>query len=267
MSVLTRVLVSVLFIPVFLLIFFNGGLPLLILFSLFTLLATYEFRSMLAQKYTALPLVLIPLNTLFFVMFALMGERSLPLIFIVTLIAVGGLDVFFNRISGAVSRLGQAFLAVCYIALAFGFAYQIGLTTYGNYQLIWLIVTIWITDTFAYFGGMTCGKHRGIIKASPNKSLEGFLFGIVFAFVGSYAFHIIFKNYTDAANVPLIAIAGGVFGQFGDLVESLIKRDVGVKDSSKIIPGHGGILDRFDSFLFAAPAFYLLCQIAACLKR
>jgi len=265
-SVLIRVLVSVLFIPVFLLIFFNGGLPLLILLSIFTLIASYELRLMLAHKYTSLPLVFIPLNVVFFAMFALLGERSLSMIFVIMTIAVAGYDVFFNRIVGSVSRLGQAFFATCYIGIFFGFAYHISLLPKGNYLLIWLITVIWITDTFAYFGGMLLGKHRGVLKASPNKSLEGFFFGIAFAFIGAFGFHLLFKEHTNSSYVILIALAAGVFGQFGDLVESIIKRDVGVKDSSKIIPGHGGILDRFDSFLFACPAFYFLWLLLNCLN-
>ncbi len=115
---------------------------------------------------------------------------------------------------------------------------------------------IWITDSAAYFVGRAIGKHKGIFKASPNKSLEGFLAGTFFSFVGSY-FMMKFMGLSLPQAIA-VAISGGIFGQMGDLFESILKRDAGVKDSSNVLPGHGGILDRFDSLLLAAPVFYVI---------
>lgn len=105
---------------------------------------------------------------------------------------------------------------------------------------------------------MLIGKHRNIFAVSPKKSLEGFLAGILFAFIGAYVLYLCFRGVVDLKLLYLGAVAAGLFGQFGDLAESLLKRDIGVKDSSNIIPGHGGMLDRFDSFIVAAPVFYAL---------
>jgi phosphatidate cytidylyltransferase len=119
--------------------------------------------------------------------------------------------------------------------------------------LLALFVFIWMNDTGAYLVGITCGKHRLFERISPKKSWEGFIGGAVFAIL----FSLIFAHYV--ADIPTthwicMAIVTVVFATWGDLVESLLKRSLGVKDSGRMIPGHGGILDRFDSALLAAPA-------------
>jgi phosphatidate cytidylyltransferase len=106
---------------------------------------------------------------------------------------------------------------------------------------------------------MSVGKHRNIFAASPKKSIEGFISGFVAAFIAAYLLGILF-GYTNVQIIAM-AVAAGIFGQFGDLFESILKRDAGVKDSSNLLPGHGGILDRFDSLLIAAPVLYLLLDL------
>ncbi|HNU97951.1 MAG TPA: phosphatidate cytidylyltransferase, partial [Candidatus Syntrophosphaera thermopropionivorans] len=110
-------------------------------------------------------------------------------------------------------------------------------------------------DSVAYFIGMKWGRHRGIFPISPKKSIEGFIAGIIAPFIIMIILYFIgiIKSYQD---LILVAVAAGIFGQLGDLVESMIKRFCGVKDSSKLIPGHGGILDRFDSILLAGSFLY-----------
>jgi phosphatidate cytidylyltransferase len=126
-------------------------------------------------------------------------------------------------------------------------------------MLLGLMVTIWVTDSAAYFLGMSFGKHRNIFAASPQKSIEGFISGIIAAFITAFLLGMLF-GYTNVQIIAM-AVAAGIFGQFGDLFESILKRDAGVKDSSNLLPGHGGILDRFDSLLFAAPVLYLLLSL------
>jgi phosphatidate cytidylyltransferase len=131
-------------------------------------------------------------------------------------------------------------------------------------MIIALLVLIWITDTFAYFIGMTLGKHRNIFIVSPNKSLEGFIAGIAFAF--GFAFLFYKMGFLALKPALFAAFSAGIIGQFGDLFESLLKRDFGVKDSSSLLPGHGGLLDRFDSLMFAAPMFYFLLSFLGNVK-
>ncbi len=126
---------------------------------------------------------------------------------------------------------------------------------------ILLFIGIWICDMFAYFFGVAYGKHKIFPSVSPNKSWEGTIagfFGSVIVFLIAYKFNIV--HFFNIWDYMIMAIITGVFGQMGDLVESKIKRTVGVKDSSNILMEHGGILDRFDSLALSAPIFCLyLC--------
>ena len=131
------------------------------------------------------------------------------------------------------------------------------ITRWGGYTVVSVFATIWICDTAAYFGGLTLGRHKLFERVSPNKSWEGAAFGLLFAFLTMMAARALVLDYMTMKDALILGGIVGVFGQLGDLVESRFKRDAGVKDSSSIIPGHGGVLDRFDSLVFVAPIVYL----------
>lgn len=119
-------------------------------------------------------------------------------------------------------------------------------------------VIIWSTDSGAYFIGKSMGKRKLWPEISPNKTVEGFIGGIVTAVVLSFVFQAVTGFLPSYLLVMFITLLLSIFGQLGDLVESALKRHYDVKDSGTILPGHGGILDRFDSFLFVLPFLYLL---------
>jgi len=125
--------------------------------------------------------------------------------------------------------------------------------------LLSLFFTIWVNDTGAYLVGISVGKHRMFERVSPKKSWEGFFGGAVLALVSGYVFSLFIPSISLFHWFVFSEIIV-VFGTFGDLLESLLKRTLAVKDSGDVIPGHGGFLDRFDSMLLAAPAalIYLL---------
>lgn len=133
----------------------------------------------------------------------------------------------------------------------------------GTMLVMFPIAVTWATDTGAYAFGRMLGRHKLIPAVSPAKTIEGAIGGLVVAVLGTWIFaQFLLKPFAQLTLSPIglvtFAIAVGVFGQLGDLAESLLKRDAGVKDSSKLLPGHGGILDRFDSLLFVLPVAYLL---------
>jgi phosphatidate cytidylyltransferase len=131
------------------------------------------------------------------------------------------------------------------------------ITRWGGYTVVSVFATIWICDTAAYFGGLTLGRHKLFERVSPKKTWEGAAFGLVFAFLSMLAARALALDYLTVQDALILGGIVGIFGQLGDLVESRFKRDAGVKDSSSIIPGHGGVLDRFDSLVFVAPIVYL----------
>ena len=122
----------------------------------------------------------------------------------------------------------------------------------GRYVIV-LLASIWICDTAAYTGGKKMGKHKLAPTVSPNKTIEGALFGLVFGIISFYLFGKIFLPNLPLADALFSGAVVGIFGQLGDLVESRFKRNAGVKDTSTLLPGHGGILDRFDSLIFVSP--------------
>jgi phosphatidate cytidylyltransferase len=126
-------------------------------------------------------------------------------------------------------------------------------------RVLGMIFFIWINDTGAYLVGSFIGKHKLYEKISPNKTWEGTLGGAVLAMGLSYVVYLIFPQLAYI-HWFIISIIVSVFGTFGDLVESMLKRMAGVKDSGKLMPGHGGVLDRFDSLFFATP--FVFCYLA-----
>ena len=123
----------------------------------------------------------------------------------------------------------------------------------------------WACDTAAYAVGRRFGRIKLMPDVSPGKSLEGCVAGLLASIGAAIGAQAWFATYLSVLDAAVLGALVGVFGQLGDLVESLLKRDVDIKDSSKLIPGHGGVLDRFDSLLFTAPIvyYYLLFQVVA----
>lgn len=123
---------------------------------------------------------------------------------------------------------------------------------------VWFIfITAWASDTAAYFTGRFFGKHKLCPNLSPKKTIEGSIGGILGSVIACLAFSVVF-NITDLKFILTVAIFGSIFGQIGDLVASKIKRTTQIKDYGKIMPGHGGVVDRFDSILLTAPLTYFL---------
>ncbi|MGM0546956.1 MAG: phosphatidate cytidylyltransferase [Bacteroidota bacterium] len=130
---------------------------------------------------------------------------------------------------------------------------------YGFALTIGLLLMVWGNDVFAYFGGKNFGKRKLAPAISPNKTWEGFFFGIVGAFIGlTVAYYAVpVDSMVPLAMLIPATLLVSIFGPIGDLTESRIKRAANAKDSSSILPGHGGFFDRFDALILAAPAFYL----------
>jgi len=196
---------------------------------------------------------------------ALVGWWKIAFFFIGWAAVFGGMfayRAFRGPTKNAVSELGSRLFGLMYAGLIFAApAYLI--RSYSNKQLLfWLLIFTWLVDTSAYTVGMLWGgKHRGITPASPNKSLEGFVGGFAVPLLLTGISYWIFPQKLPYSTLFLLAFVAGSVGQLGDLMESLVKRDMGVKDSSHLIPGHGGMLDRFDSFVVNAAVVYWVLTV------
>ncbi|TJY37334.1 phosphatidate cytidylyltransferase [Pontimicrobium aquaticum] len=149
-----------------------------------------------------------------------------------------------------------------YLSSAFIFIILIG-NYYDNFNpniLLGAFILVWVNDSFAYLVGKNFGKQKLFSSISPKKTVEGFLGGLLFACISSY-FIAKYTNTLGSTEWLILAIIVSVFGTLGDLIESKYKRQAGVKDSGVIMPGHGGLLDRLDSIIFAAPFIYLFLRI------
>lgn len=151
------------------------------------------------------------------------------------------------------------FFGLFYVTLMLSFVFKVRFLEEGI-LLVWLIfIGAWGSDTCAYCVGKLIGKHRLPSELSPNKTIEGCVGGIIGAALIGFLFALVF--YTDKSVWWQFAVIGGissVISQIGDLTASAIKRNYGIKDYGKLIPGHGGVLDRFDSIIFTAPIVYML---------
>ncbi len=177
----------------------------------------------------------------------------------------------YSKKENPVQSLAYSVLGQLYIVLPFSLTNYIAFNyspdnTYHYAFLLALFVMIWVNDSFAYVFGVTLGKHRLFERISPKKSWEGFIGGAACTLLSSLVFAHFFKELSMPEWIGFAAVTV-IFGTFGDLIESLIKRTLKIKDSGNILPGHGGILDRFDSMIFAIPALVVYIEILNAIRH
>jgi len=238
------------------------------LFFIFGLTCLSEFNKLIHQKNTASYFIFIVLfltvafwDTLFKSENSLSDISQILLVIslLVNLLLIR--DLFSSK--SLPTLLSNHFInTTFYVSSGFVFLLLIALNfkKYSPDIIMYIFILIWINDSFAYIIGKNFGKQKLFESISPKKTVEGFLGGVFFAALGSY----VIANYTDSllfTHWLIISVIVSIFGTLGDLVESKYKRHAGVKDSGKIMPGHGGLLDRLDSAIFAAPFIYLFLRI------
>jgi len=257
----TRIIVSVIAIPAIIAACYFGGYYFFAFVLGIGIISYYEFWLFIKNK---------DINANFFVGIISVGMIivnsyksfiSLYPLLITILLVLTIVELFRNK-NSAIINLGTTLLGVLYFGL-FASAllsireiYQVNYTQ-GGLLIISIFASIWICDSAAFFGGTALGKHKLMPRVSPNKSWEGAVFGLSFAVLAMVISKIIILDFLSWLDGITIGLIVGIIGQIGDLIESLFKRDAGVKDSSTLIPGHGGIFDRFDSLLYSAPAVLL----------
>ena len=166
-------------------------------------------------------------------------------------------ELFRNK-EEPIENIALTFLAAIYVAVPFSLLAFMAFDNHGNFSgniILGLFIIIWVYDTGAYISGMIWGKHKMFPRVSPKKSWEGAIGGLLCALVASLLIHDFWHPFTVYHRL-IIAVLTVIASTFGDLTESLFKRSVDIKDSGSILPGHGGILDRFDSVFLAVPVVY-----------
>ena len=280
-----RVIVAILLVPTLLFVYVGEGffhidlkaLPILIFTNLVVGIGTYEFYSMIKKsgrevydKFGIIVALLIP-NALYLKYYIVSSfEDKTVEILILAVILMLIHRIFTNKIQGSLEKISLTLLGIVYVSVFFS---QILLIyVIDPAEILILQVLVWVSDTMAGVTGMAIGRKffkNGFTEISPKKSVEGALGSLFFT---GLAFSLIFYFISRVYPIEMISISSIIFtfifgvivsfvAQIGDLIESLFKRECGVKDSGKILLGHGGILDRFDSMIIAVPCYVLVIKL------
>ena len=269
----TRILTSIVAICILLPVLYFSGTPALpAAVAIVALISIYEILKCIGIKklYISLPIYAAAAAAPFLVRYmedAVAFATVAFAVFAIILIYLFAVCVLSHG-KFSFESLGTVFTASLYIIAAYAsIVYVRDFEDHGKYVYLLIFIGAWVTDTFAYFSGMLFGKHKLIPDVSPKKTVEGSIGGTVFCSLAFVLFGVIMNTWFGAdANFLLLAIGGvfmAVIAQIGDLIMSVIKRHYGIKDYGKIFPGHGGMLDRFDSVLIVSLGLAVMCMLVS----
>lgn len=239
--------------------YFFATTGLLVVCSLVSLIASFEFSSMVEKRSFIVRLLFVCITFAFFLVYTFYSQSFITFISLfITLVAYFILCVD-EKISVRMSRLTSWTVGALYCGGFTGVVTH-GVYVFGGNYFAGLLILSFLTDTFAYLGGRMFGRTPLAPKISPKKTIEGSVAGLLGGSLCGIWFLSTLDHTSPLWLVILVCVAASLFSQVGDLFESTLKRFSGVKDSGKILPGHGGVLDRIDGLLFAGPFVYLWMQ-------
>ena len=234
----------------------------LVFVGILMVLATWEIAGALARK--QLNVVLIPVylgGITMFVAGSLGSEEWVMYSMYLTILVATAWRIFAVDMPGRpIMDVMATIFTIVYIPFMASFVGLMSQRTDSPWPLVFFVVVVVCNDLGGWMAGVMFGKHPMAPKLSPKKSWEGFAGSVILCGVAGWVATLVMG--IEWWWLFVFAVAGSALGTLGDLTESLIKRDVGLKDMSSIMPGHGGIMDRLDSLLFAAPAFFLIYSLA-----
>ena len=262
---LPRILTALVGLPLVIAAVHFGGIFYMAFIAAIIILCVYEYGLMLLTSGKPVSRVSLTIFSVIMTLAAVLGR--LPSMeeypsnlnsFFIALTVVGIFLVEILTPKRSLERVANTFLGVFLIPWTLAHLINIRMTDpYGEFFTYIIFFTVWATDIAAYFVGTALGKHRLNEEVSPKKSWEGAIAGaIVGVLTALLCWNLFFPWYITWVTAAALGLLITFLGQLSDLAESLIKRSAGVKDSSSILPGHGGILDRFDSYLLIAPVLY-----------
>ena len=261
----TRLISGVVILGLAILFMVLGGLPLYIFVFAISMIGLYEFyhANHIQDKLTG---ILGYIGGAVYLLMLRTSYDNAPLmgIALATLLIMAGYVITFPK--QKMNEVMYAIAGISYVCVLMSFIYLVRIRPTGLALVPLIFVSAWGNDTCAYCVGMLIGKKKIFPELSPKKSLEGLIGGIVGAAVLGLLYGLLFGSDLTEFSNPLIActVIGGVGAVpaiIGDLAASAVKRNTGIKDYGNLIPGHGGIMDRFDSILFPAPAVYILAVL------
>ena len=265
--VISAVVMLAIFIPCLFLshtFLFDAVITLLCVMACFEMLGCIKLKKVFTMSVPSLllgafvPLCVRTINT------GVTLSELILLVFIVFLFLLLGIAVFSHG-KYKVQDVATAFVLIFYIIFGFSSILAIRGADKGQYLFLLIFISAWIPDTGAYFTGVLFGKHKLIPDVSPKKTVEGAIGGLAFGIIAFIVYGVIMQNLYDLTpNYLLLGCMGlilAVVSMCGDLVASLVKRQYDLKDYSKLIPGHGGIMDRFDSIIATASVLFVLLNI------
>lgn len=265
-----RVIVAIFGIPLLIGSAFMGGWYFFTIVSIVSIIAQWEFYK-IQEKKEIYPQNILGILAGFFILLGVeTGYWYVTGGFMMITIMIVLATEMFRQHENVSANIGVTLLGVFYIPFFLGtllfmrtqFDQLMPSVENAGFKLVLIIfVGIWICDTFAYGFGRLIGKHKLFVKVSPNKTWEGAFAGVLGSILTLIAVKMLMILPVSWAVALSIGLLIGTVGQIGDLVESWFKRDAGVKDSSSLLPGHGGMLDRFDSIIFVSPAIFILINI------
>ncbi len=257
---ITRIIVAVLWIPLHLaIIYFGRPVHFMIYMQIFAMLISLELFSIMGAKGFRPHRLLILITGAFIVFLAWYNPQWIIFAIMLFVVLNLGFLAFRRKTENAMIDSAVSLLALFYVPVLLAFTVAIRELPQGAYYLLMLFMGIWAYDSAAYFSGKALGKHKLAPNISPKKSIEGLIGGAIAVFIvvpitAYLLWPVIGLTWWMSILLAAIIIAGGTVG---DLVESTLKRDAVVKDSGGFLPGHGGMLDRFDGVLYLSPILYL----------
>lgn len=267
-DIITRAFSGILFIAVLLTSLLNEH-ALIAVFFIFGTICLYEFKKLIQLKNSLIPYIIFTVLYLVFSYWKILlpelkgfDESSQILLVLTLFVLLFLIKDLFSEKTIPLFESKRFLLTTFYVTSGFIFIVLITQTTaiFNPKILLGSLILVWVNDSFAYLVGKNFGKQKLFPSVSPKKTVEGFLGGLFFSCIASY-FIFNFTETLSFNNWLILAVIVSTIGTIGDLIESKFKRQANVKDSGNIMPGHGGLLDRLDSIVFAAPFIYLFLQI------
>jgi len=261
-----RIVTGIIAAAIFLPLVYYGNWPFLALMYVMASIGLYELLKMQKISVFSVPgilsllllwIFLIPSNYDFFRESTAYSKSEIFLLGVLLFLIYS--VIVKNRFS--FDEVSKSILAIIYVGIGFYYMIETRMSESGLTLMFFALILIWATDSGAYFTGRSFGKHKLWPEISPKKTIEGSIGGIFYALLVAVCFYFFSDLQIPIIKLLLISVVLSVIGQMGDLVESAFKRHYGVKDSGNLLPGHGGILDRVDSWLFVFPLLYFFLSI------